>query len=109
MFSSYRRWLISITYRHQVASYERGASCSSGFAVNVNTLRILSEECEPERLILFARAVSRPDEAIRVTSLAEAKPDMADMQTVVIVGSSRTRVISRDGSPIVYTPRFTPE
>ncbi len=75
----------------------------------VNTLRILSEECEPERLILFARAVSRPDETIRVTSLAEAKPDMADMQTVVIVGSSRTRVINRNGAPIVYTPRFTPE
>ncbi len=84
----------------------RSKSRPEGF---VNTLRILSEECEPERLILFARAVSRPDEAIRVTSLAEAKPDMADMQTVVIVGSSRTRVISRDGSPIVYTPRFTPE
>ncbi len=84
----------------------RSKSRPEGF---VNTLRILSEECEPERLILFARAVSRPDEAIRVTSLAKAKPDMADMQTVVIVGSSRTRVISRDGSPIVYTPRFTPE
>ncbi len=84
----------------------RSKSRPEGF---VNTLRILSEECEPERLILFARAVSRPDEAIRVTSLAEAKPDMADMQTVVIVGSSRTRVINRDGAPIVYTPRFTPE
>ncbi len=84
----------------------RSKSRPEGF---VNTLRILSEECEPERLILFARAVSRPDETIRVTSLAEAKPDMADMQTVVIVGSSRTRVINRDGAPIVYTPRFTPE
>ncbi|MBO9435891.1 precorrin-3B C(17)-methyltransferase [Ruegeria sp. R13_0] len=75
----------------------------------VKTLEILREECEPERLILFARAVSREDEAIRISTLAEATPDMADMQTVVIVGSSRTRVIERDGAPIVYTPRFTPE
>ena len=84
----------------------RSKSRPEGF---VKTLEILREECEPERLILFARAVSRTDEAIRISTLADATPDMADMQTVVIVGSSRTRVIERDGTPIVYTPRFTPE
>ena len=70
------------------------------------TLEILREECEPERLIIFARAVSRADEAIRVSTLDEATPEMADMQTMVIVGSSLTRTIDRDGDPIVYTPRF---
>ncbi|MCE8526034.1 precorrin-3B C(17)-methyltransferase [Ruegeria pomeroyi] len=84
----------------------RSKSRPEGFE---KTLQILREECEPERLILFARAVSRPDEAMRVAHLAEATPEMADMQTVVLVGSSRTRVIERDSSPIVYTPRFTPE
>ncbi len=84
----------------------RSKSRPEGF---VKTLEILREECEPERLILFARAVSREDEAIRISTLAEATPEMADMQTVVIVGSSRTRVIERDGAPVVYTPRFTPE
>lgn len=84
----------------------RSKSRPEGF---VKTLEILREECEPERLILFARAVSCEDEAIRISTLAEATPEMADMQTVVIVGSSRTRVIERDGTPIVYTPRFTPE
>lgn len=64
-------------------------------------LEILREECEPERLILFARAVSRPDEAIRCVSLAEAVPEMADMQTVVIVGNEATRRVGR----WVYTPR----
>ena len=83
----------------------RSKSRPEGF---VKTLKILREECEPERLILFARAVSRADEEMRISTLAEATPDMADMQTVVIVGSSRTRVIERDGAPIVYTPRFTP-
>ncbi|MCE8545513.1 precorrin-3B C(17)-methyltransferase [Ruegeria pomeroyi] len=84
----------------------RSKSRPEGFE---KTLQILREECEPERLILFARAVSRPDEALRIAHLAEATPDMADMQTVVLVGSSRTRLIERDGAPIVYTPRFTPE
>ncbi len=84
----------------------RSKSRPEGF---VKTLEILREECEPERLILFARAVSREDEAIRISTLAKATPEMADMQTLVIVGSSRTRVIERDGAPIVYTPRFTPE
>lgn len=83
----------------------RSKSRPEGF---VKTLEILRDECEPERLILFARAVSRTDEALRVSTLAEATADMADMQTVVIVGSSLTRVIERNGAPIVYTPRFTP-
>ncbi|WP_447928697.1 precorrin-3B C(17)-methyltransferase [Vreelandella sp. EE27] len=69
------------------------------------TLNVLSEECEPERLIIFARAVSTPEESIRVVTLADATPEMADMRTLVIVGSRQTRLIERDGAPLVYTPR----
>ncbi|TNF14383.1 MAG: precorrin-3B C(17)-methyltransferase [Rhodobacteraceae bacterium] len=64
-------------------------------------LEVLREECEPERLIIFARAVSTPDEAMRVVTLAEAAPEMADMRTVVLVGNSQTRRVG----PWVYTPR----
>lgn len=64
-------------------------------------LRILREECEPGRLVIFARAVSTPAEAIRVTTLAEARPEMADMRTVVLLGNSQTRRVG----PWVYTPR----
>lgn len=67
-------------------------------------LEILGEECEPARLILFARAVTTPDEAIRCVTLAEALPDMADMRTVVIVGNAATRRVG----PWVYTPRSVP-
>lgn len=81
----------------------RSKSRPEGFAKALDILRAC---CEPERLILFARAVSTPDQALRVTTLAEATPEMADMRTVVIVGSSHTRLITRDGAPIVYTPRF---
>ncbi|WP_040789563.1 precorrin-3B C(17)-methyltransferase [Neomegalonema perideroedes] len=64
-------------------------------------LTLLREICEPERLILFARAVSTPEQEIRVIPLREAAPEMADMRTVVLVGSSRTRRVGR----FVYTPR----
>ncbi|MGP5564878.1 precorrin-3B C(17)-methyltransferase [Vreelandella alkaliphila] len=69
------------------------------------TLEVLREACGPDRLIIFARAVSTPDEAIRVTTLEQATPDMADMRTLVIVGSQQTRLIERSGVPLVYTPR----
>jgi precorrin-3B C17-methyltransferase len=65
------------------------------------TLEILLEECGPERLIIFARAVSTKDEVIRTVTLGEATPDMADMRTVVLVGNSATKRIGR----YVYTPR----
>ena len=69
------------------------------------TLDVLQEACGPDRLIIFARAVSTPEESVRVTTLGEATPDMADMRTLVIVGSQQTRLIERSGSPLVYTPR----
>ncbi|MBP5980305.1 MAG: precorrin-3B C(17)-methyltransferase [Halomonas sp.] len=69
------------------------------------TLDVLREACESERLIIFARAVSTSEESINVTTLAEATPEMADMRTLVIVGSRQTRLIERDGEPLVYTPR----
>lgn len=80
----------------------RSKSRPEGFA---RALAILRETCGPDRLILFARAVSTDHEAVRVTTLGAATPEMADMRTVVIVGSSLTRVIDRKGAPIVYTPR----
>ncbi len=69
------------------------------------TLEVLREACGPDRLIIFARAVSTPEEAIRVTTLEQATPDMAGMRTLVIVGSQQTRLIERSGVPLVYTPR----
>jgi precorrin-3B C17-methyltransferase len=58
--------------------------------------------------VVFARAIGRADERITVATLAEAEPSKADMATVVIVGSSQTRLIARKGTslPYVYTPRY---
>ncbi|MCG8270801.1 precorrin-3B C(17)-methyltransferase [Aquamicrobium sp. NLF2-7] len=56
--------------------------------------------------VIFGRAAGRPDERIEVCRLAEAKPEMADMATCIIVGSTETRIIRRSDRPaLVYTPR----
>lgn len=76
----------------------RSASRPEGF---VKALEVLRQECGPDRLITFARAVSTPDQRLLTVSLGEATPEMADMRTVVIVGNSATRRVGR----FVYSPR----
>jgi precorrin-3B C17-methyltransferase len=76
----------------------RSASRPEGFA---KALATLLQECGPDRLITFARAVSTPDQRIATVTLGEATPDMADMRTVVILGNSATRRVG----PFVYSPR----
>jgi len=83
----------------------RSATRPEGFA---RTLEVLKQACGDARPVIFARNVSLPDETIHVVPLTETTPDLADMRTVVIVGSSQTRVIARDGTPYVYTPRSVP-
>lgn len=80
----------------------RSKSRPGGFE---RTLQILQQACGDARPVIFARAVSTPDEDIRVVPLTECTPDMADMRTMVLVGSSTTRIIPRAGAPFVYTPR----
>jgi precorrin-3B C17-methyltransferase len=84
----------------------RSKARPEGFA---KALAVLREVCGDERLILFARAVYAPDESLQIVTLGQARAEMADMRTMVIVGSSRTRLIERPGSPILYTPRSLPE
>ena len=56
--------------------------------------------------VAFARAVGRGEEAIVLTNLAQADPGLADMSTLVLIGSSQTRVVAREiGRGFVYTPR----
>jgi len=56
--------------------------------------------------VIFARAVTQADEHIELTTLGRADPSRGDMRTIIIVGSSATKLISRGaGEPFVYTPR----
>jgi precorrin-3B C17-methyltransferase len=60
----------------------------------------------PTTPVAFARAVGRIDETFIVTTLGEADASLADMATLVIIGSSETRFILRDGArPWMLTPR----
>ena len=67
---------------------------------------ILRETCADDRPVLFARAVTTPEERLTVVPLPEARAEMADMRTIVIIGSSRTRLIA--GTRFLYTPRSLP-
>lgn len=69
------------------------------------TLDVLRETCGEDRPVLFARNVTRPDQSLRIVPLRKTTPEMADMRTMVIVGSSATRVIETPRGPILYTPR----
>jgi precorrin-3B C17-methyltransferase len=66
-----------------------------------HVLDILRAECGAATPITFARAVSTPDQRIETVDLSNARADMADMRTVVIVGSSATKRLGQ----FIYTPR----
>jgi precorrin-3B C17-methyltransferase len=101
-----KRLRLALDADFAIALYNpRSRARPEGFAKALDILRAAGGG---ERPVVFARAVSTPEETIRVLPLAAATPEMADMRTVVILGSSLTRVIARDGAPLVYTPRMAP-
>jgi len=56
--------------------------------------------------VAFARAIGRPDERIVLATLGDADPGIADMSTLVMIGSSETRLIDRgEARPWLLTPR----
>ncbi|MEQ3552457.1 precorrin-2 C(20)-methyltransferase [Pseudonocardia nematodicida] len=66
---------------------------------------VLLEHRAPDTPVVLGRDVGGPGERLVVTTLAELDPEQVDMRTLVIVGSSTTRVVERDGGPVVFTPR----
>ena len=60
---------------------------------------------EPDTPVIVGRAVGRPDEQLTVTTLAELDTADVDMNTLLIIGSSTTRVFPQAGRPTVFTPR----
>ncbi|MDO5626849.1 MAG: precorrin-2 C(20)-methyltransferase [Mobilicoccus sp.] len=78
----------------------------------------------PTTPVVVARAVGDPDaQRVTVTTLADLDPDVVDMRTLLVIGSSQTRVDRRHGGPtsvgaqdeggehelVVWTPRRYPE
>lgn len=69
---------------------------------------LLRAQRSGDTVVVFAQAVGRPDEALHVTTLAEAQPEQADMRTLLLIGASTTRTLSRGPgvTPWVYSPRW---
>ncbi len=80
----------------------RSKSRPEGFE---KALILLKSICGDNRPVIFARAVSTSEETLRTVPLQDTSADMADMRTVVIVGSSQTRTINTKAGAWVYTPR----
>lgn len=94
-----RRLRLAVEADFAIALYNpRSAARPDGFRA---ALALLRAACGDARPVIFARAVSTPAERLVVVPLTLATASLADMRTVVIVGSSRTRRIGR----FVYTPR----
>lgn len=73
-------------------------------------LEIVRQHRTPDTVVVLGRDIGRPAEALRVLSLGELTPQMVDMRTLVIIGSSQTRRFPRgDGGEWVYTPRSYPQ
>jgi len=64
-------------------------------------LDVLRDAGCSKRIVIFAHAVTTPKERIETVSLTEARPEMADMTTLVIICNSQTRRVGG----FVYAPR----
>ncbi|MEM7429338.1 MAG: precorrin-3B C(17)-methyltransferase, partial [Pseudomonadota bacterium] len=72
----------------------------------VRAMEILAARRPPDTPVVIASSLGRPEECIRVRPLSAFDPDEVDMLTLVMVGSSETRVLETgDGKTWVYTPR----
>jgi precorrin-3B C17-methyltransferase len=76
----------------------RSASRPHGFA---RALEVLKDAGAGNRLVVFARAVTTPQERIEVHTLQDAPAELADMRTLVIVCNDATRRVGR----WIYAPR----
>ncbi|GAB2583284.1 precorrin-2 C(20)-methyltransferase [Microlunatus antarcticus] len=65
---------------------------------------VLLEVRGPETVVVLGRDVGRTEESVVVTTLGALDPAVVDMKTLVIVGSSATRVTDAGK---VWTPRST--
>jgi precorrin-3B C17-methyltransferase len=97
-----------------------GAAASAGFALALYNpisrarpwqlgaaLEHLRGILPSETPVVFATAVTRPDERLEMFTLAEAEPMRADMRTLVLIGTNETRRIPR-GEGLrdwIYAPR----
>ncbi|HEX9906206.1 MAG TPA: precorrin-3B C(17)-methyltransferase [Propylenella sp.] len=67
--------------------------------------KILLMHRPPDTPVVLARDLGRAGERVTTIALSELEPEMADMLTLVLVGSSTTRRVEAAGRLWTYTPR----
>ncbi len=69
-------------------------------------IAILEGARPPSTPVIIARNLGRDGESVDVVDLAHLDQDRVDMMSLLIIGSSQTRITPRlHGRPFVYTPR----
>lgn len=66
---------------------------------------ILLEHRPADTPVMLARSLGRPDESVTYRKLIELNVDEVDMMTVVLVGSSNSKIAHLGEGPRMYTPR----
>jgi precorrin-2 C20-methyltransferase/precorrin-3B C17-methyltransferase len=66
---------------------------------------ILVQRLPADRPIILGRDVGGPEQELTVTTVAELDPDVVDMRTLLIIGSSTTAVVERAAGRAVFTSR----
>ncbi|WP_338677802.1 precorrin-2 C(20)-methyltransferase [Streptomyces sp. SCSIO 30461] len=66
----------------------------------------------PDTPVVVARDVGGPEESVTIVRLVDLDPAVVDMRTLLLVGSSQTKVVERavpgSGGRIAWTPRTYP-
>ena len=72
----------------------------------VKAFEILKPHRTPDTPVVLASNLGRPAENVRILRFDAFNPEEVDMLTLVIVGSSQSKTITRgDGRNYAYTPR----
>jgi precorrin-2 C20-methyltransferase/precorrin-3B C17-methyltransferase len=66
---------------------------------------ILVQRLPADRPIILGRDVGGPEQQLTVTTVAGLDPDVVDMRTLLIIGSSTTAVVERAAGRAVFTSR----
>ncbi|MCU1365949.1 MAG: precorrin-3B C17-methyltransferase [Ilumatobacteraceae bacterium] len=70
-----------------------------------DAIAVIARHRAPHTPVVVGRHVGRNDETVTITYLARLDPDSIDMSTIVVIGSSTTRVLDRPAGSSMYTPR----
>ncbi|WP_163549201.1 precorrin-2 C(20)-methyltransferase [Candidatus Frankia nodulisporulans] len=70
---------------------------------------VIREHRAPDTPLVIGRDVGGPTESITVTTLGDVDPAVVDMRSLLLVGSSMTRIVRhRRTGDLVFTPRSYP-